>query len=449
MRGSFINSWGFAKARILAEKGRALTAPRIGSYNANELVEVVFEYLESMQGRDFRLTLSFANSRDPRVNAIPSQSLDLAASPENYHYAYVYPAETYENWALARKVLLAVCMAYYLGLAVSLVAGDKRIMAEGLMVAQVAFAGLAGIQLLNPLQASLDTLVLANNPFNLFYSDSFRPFDDPLLPDRFRGSGLYAEFLYNLNSGLLLVLLPLLVGLFLALVSRCHCLKQDRRKSIGQVARLLVGEFVWAGLTVVGCVAGCSSVLELKYGIAGDVSSLAICGLIAGLLLFYLFMWFCLSSHFGEYAKSLAPERPSAVAFGAFYFCTGPLAGVISYLFCDLGYSAGLVAGYAGLLLVWLFVRPVFNKVRDRVRVQLNLATVVLTQLPYLLFQRHPDYSHLRSTDMELMLALVIPLFLALNLLANLGFFLYLFVTKCCAIKKEEVSPQKENIEEL
>lgn len=138
--------------------------------------------------------------------------------------AHSYLNETYQQASLIRSALTAICLVYLACYVISLFVGNKRIMAEGMMVASVAYAGLALCPSLSPLQAALTSLATAGNPYNIFRSDSFRPFDDSLLPLRLRGTGLYSFFLYNLNSGLAFVLLPLLIGAVLLLVGACKCL---------------------------------------------------------------------------------------------------------------------------------------------------------------------------------------------------------------------------------
>ena len=46
---------------------------------------------------------------------------------------------------------MLICIAYYLFYVVSLFAGNKRIMAEGIMIAQIAYAAIAAVPVLNPL----------------------------------------------------------------------------------------------------------------------------------------------------------------------------------------------------------------------------------------------------------------------------------------------------------
>ena len=97
-------------------------------------------------------------------------------------------------------------------------------MAEAIMVSQIAYAGLIDTHWLSPLHAAITSLSTAFNPINLLYSDIYRPFDDPLIPNRLRGNNLYSSFLYNLNFGLLFLILPLIFSLIFKLISLCKCI---------------------------------------------------------------------------------------------------------------------------------------------------------------------------------------------------------------------------------
>ena len=170
------------------------------------------------------------------------------------------------------------------------------------MVAQVAYAGLAACPLLNPLQSAITTLTFANNPYNIFYSNSYRPFDDNLLPHRLRGTQLYSQYIYNVNFVLVFVIVPLILGLILSIVGCCSCLGEYKRQKLSNIGKSLMGQYVFAGLTTVGCVAGCASVLQIKYAMQ-DMSegtmSLVVCAVVAFLIVVYAFLWIKLHQKFG------------------------------------------------------------------------------------------------------------------------------------------------------
>ena len=170
------------------------------------------------------MNTSFASSLDPRITTIPPESLTLTATPENNHYAYKYQEETYNNRVIIQNCLFLICVIYYLLYIISLFVGNKRVIAEGIMVAQAAYAGLVACPLLSPLQSAITTLFFANNPYNIYYSDSYIPFDDDLLPQRLRGVEMYSQYIYNINNVLVFIFLPLILGLIVLLIGCFKCL---------------------------------------------------------------------------------------------------------------------------------------------------------------------------------------------------------------------------------
>lgn len=141
---------------------------------------------------------------------------------------------------------------------------------------------------------AIKSLSISLNPFNLFYSQSYRPFDDPLLPNRLRNMGLYSSILSNLNTGLLYVILPLFVGLILKLLSLFKCIEEKKRAKISEYGRAWLTDFMFAGLTMLGCGFGCNAALEINYGIAdlnySGIISVVLGGILAVLFLVYIFL---------------------------------------------------------------------------------------------------------------------------------------------------------------
>lgn len=162
------------------------------------------------------------------------------------------------------------------------------------MVAQVTFTGLAACPILTPNLTAVTSLDAVANPYNILRSDSFRPFDDPLLPNRLRGNGLYSFFLYNINTGLIWVLLPLLIGGIIAAVSLLKCLSQNRKDRLERISKSLIGEYVFAGLFLMGSIIVAAGVLQIRYGM-GDLGngmmSLVTCALGSVLLVVYSIIW--------------------------------------------------------------------------------------------------------------------------------------------------------------
>ena len=157
--------------------------------------------------------------------------------------------------------LTAICVIYFIGYLVSIFFGCKRIMAEGIMVVQMAYSGLVDTPWLNPLHSAITSLSTAFNPINILYSDTYRPFDDPLLPNRLRGNSLYSSFLHNLNFGLLFLMLPLVLGLVFKLISLLKCIGEERKNSFQKWSKLALTEATLSGIIVIGCAFGCSSAL--------------------------------------------------------------------------------------------------------------------------------------------------------------------------------------------
>ena len=172
-------------------------------------------------------------------------------------------------------------------------------MAEAIMVIQVVFSGVVVFPRFDPIQQSLTTLWYGNNPYNIYYSDGFRPFDDPLLPERLRGTELYSQFVYNINTSLIFVFVPIIGGIVLFFFRFCSCLNGYKKMKKNKICRLLLGEYVFAGLTVICCITACSTVLEIKYGKDGEMISLTICGIICLLIVLYLVFWLKLNEKFG------------------------------------------------------------------------------------------------------------------------------------------------------
>ena len=99
-------------------------------------------------------------------------------------------------------------------------------MAEGMAVMGATWVAVIACPQLNPMQSALTSLHTAVNPVNIFYSTSYRPFDDPYMPLRLRGLELYSLYLYNLNTGLIVLVVPLVLGIVFKLFSLCLSLSK-------------------------------------------------------------------------------------------------------------------------------------------------------------------------------------------------------------------------------
>lgn len=89
-----------------------------------------------------------------------------------------------------------------------------------LVVIQVAYASLLTSPSITPLQYALTSLSPATNGYNILYSYYIRPFEDTLTPSKMKGINVYSQFLYNFNAGIVIILVPLILGLVLFIVDK-------------------------------------------------------------------------------------------------------------------------------------------------------------------------------------------------------------------------------------
>lgn len=69
---------------------------------------------------------------------------------------------------------------------------------------------------------------------------------------------MYSQFLCNVNTGLLMIILPLLVGLVSLIVSKLRNFSEDGMKKIRKVCFLAVGEYTFVGLVSISTMVGVS-----------------------------------------------------------------------------------------------------------------------------------------------------------------------------------------------
>jgi hypothetical protein len=101
---------------------------------------------------------------------------------------------------------------------------------------------------------------------------------------------MYSQFLYNLNSGLIFIIGPILIGLIALIVSRVRDMSEKSTAKLKRFYELALGEYSFVGLVFCGCITGGSAVLEIRFGMndiasQGGLMSLAACAL---LLVLYL-----------------------------------------------------------------------------------------------------------------------------------------------------------------
>jgi hypothetical protein len=162
--------------------------------------------------------------------------------------------------------------------------GGKRVVVEMLVVFQLAFISLASAPMVTPMLSSVATLGTCNNGYNILGALAGRPFDDPMTDQRTKGMQLYSQFLYNLNTGMLLVVLPLVIG-GIALIIGAIC----QWKGAKTVGRYALGEYTFIGLLFTGCITGGGLVIQLKWGMAEMQSLLGMFSLAAALSLITLY----------------------------------------------------------------------------------------------------------------------------------------------------------------
>jgi len=110
--------------------------------------------------------------------------------------------------------------------------GGKRIVVEMLMVFQVSFVSLITIPIVTPMFSAVRTLALINNGYNMLAGSSMRPVEDLLSDERVKAMQLYSQFLYNFNTGILFVAIPLISGLILLILSKICNYNQEKLKKI-------------------------------------------------------------------------------------------------------------------------------------------------------------------------------------------------------------------------
>jgi uncharacterized membrane protein YccF (DUF307 family) len=141
-------------------------------------------------------------------------------NPQNNLAAHLYSEDTYQYQRHLNNFFWFLSIAGLLLFLVSLLIGGKRIVAEMLMVFQVSFVSLITLPLITPMFSAVRTLAVVPNGYNALAGSSVRPAEDLLSDDRTKGMLLYSQFLYNLNTGLLLIVVPLIVGLAAFIVSK-------------------------------------------------------------------------------------------------------------------------------------------------------------------------------------------------------------------------------------
>jgi hypothetical protein len=117
-------------------------------------------------------------------------------------------------------------------LLVSFAIGGKRIIVEMLTIFQVTFISLISAPLVTPMLSSITSLSMANNGYNVLQGSAIRAVDDTLSDERVKGMLMYSQFLFNFNTGILFIIVPLLVGAVAAIISKIGDYSESKRKKI-------------------------------------------------------------------------------------------------------------------------------------------------------------------------------------------------------------------------
>lgn len=141
-------------------------------------------------------------------------------NPQNNLAAHLYSQEAYQYQRHLTNFFWFLSIVGLLLFLVSLLIGGKRVVVEMLTVFQVSFVSLATLPLITPMFSAVRTLAVVNNGYNMLAGSAVRPAEDLLSDDRTKGAQLYSQFLYNLNTGILLTVVPMMVGLIAFIVSK-------------------------------------------------------------------------------------------------------------------------------------------------------------------------------------------------------------------------------------
>lgn len=173
--------------------------------------------------------------------------------------------------------------------AASMALGGKRIAAEQIMVLQLTYLSILTLPAFSPLQYSVSALNTATNGVNILYVPSLPPFNDVLSDAATKGAGMYSQFLYNFNMGMLVIILPLLVGLGAFLASKLGSFSEEGTKRVERVYRLAIGEYTFTGLIFASSIVGAAAVLEIRFGFKEISSTIGLLSLILTALLLILY----------------------------------------------------------------------------------------------------------------------------------------------------------------
>jgi hypothetical protein len=89
-----------------------------------------------------------------------------------------------------------------------------------LTILQITYISLMTVPLNTPMFSAVTSLAIANNGYNILSDSAIRPFEDVLSDSKVKGMLLYSQFLYNVNTAILFIILPLMVGTIALIISK-------------------------------------------------------------------------------------------------------------------------------------------------------------------------------------------------------------------------------------
>jgi len=124
------------------------------------------------------------------------------------------------------------------------------------------------------------------------------------------------------------------------------------------------------------------------------MGGLVIGGVVSLLFAVYLILWLVRSSFFQEYYNILSMKNALEIMFSLVYSYSGLFISIAYFSLFSYKYITVITVGYACFLLILLAFYPVYTKTRDKIRVQINLMTIVFTQSAYVVDVIWSDYSY-------------------------------------------------------
>lgn len=144
---------------------------------------------------------------------------------------------------------------------------------------------------------------------------------------------------------------------------------------------------------------GTSSALQIREGLVDTASMLGLASIALMAVLVSLYIVFGVivvkRRHWlGECGTILVADSSAAVWFQLGYFYSGLVAGFLLGFLGEWRFVHGMVAALALTLFVMTLCVKLFVKNAHKYRVQLNLITFILLQLPFTQFNQLPAFNH-------------------------------------------------------